>query len=169
MEEYKKIDGYDNYEISNQGNVRNTDTGRILKLRKNCGGYLDVHLYKDGIGKKFTIHRLIGLYFIPNPDNLPFIDHIDRNRSNNSIQNIRWISHSNNNRNKPKKQNSSSKYIGVSLHKPTGKYQAKISINNKNKHIGIYDKEEDAGLAFDNFIKQHNLTEFYQLNFPDNS
>ena len=167
-EEYKKIDDYENYEISNQGNVRNTKTNRILKPRKKGCGYYFIGLCKNCTTTNFYIHRLVGYAFIPNPENLPCIDHIDRNKTNNSITNLRWVSRSNNNRNKPKKQNSSSKYIGVSLHKPTGKYQAKISINNKNKHIGLYETEEDAGKAFDDYIKEHNLTEFYTLNFPDN-
>ena len=167
-EEFKKIDGYDNYEVSNQGYVRNTDTGRVLKQGKNPNGYYFITLSKNGIGKSFKIHRLIGLYFIPNPENLREIDHIDRNKTNNSISNLRWISHSNNNRNKPKKQNISSKFKGVSFYKGIGKYVARIKINNKNKYIGYYDKEDDAGRAFDNFVKQHNLTEFYTLNFPDN-
>ena len=168
-EEFKKIEGYENYEISNLGNVRNIDTGRFLKPSKNNGGYYHLNLNKNGTIRKLYIHRLIGLHFIPNPDNLPFIDHIDRNKTNNSITNLRWISKSNNCRNKSKKQNTSSKFIGVSFHKANGKYVAQININKQNKYIGLYETEEDAGRAFDNFVKQHNLTEFYQLNFPDNS
>ena len=168
MEEFKKIDGYDNYEISNLGNVRNTDTGRVFKPCKNRDGYLHVCLSKNGTQKDFRIHRLIALYFIPNPDNLREIDHIDRNKTNNSISNLRWISKSNNLRNRPKKQNTSSKYMGVYFDKKEGKYRAEIRINNKHKYIGNYDKEEDAGKAFDNYIKEHNLTEFYSLNFPEN-
>ena len=168
-EEFKKIDDYDNYEISNLGNFRNTDTNRNLKPGKNNRGYLYVNLYKDGIHKNFYIHRLVALYFIPNPENLPCIDHIDRNKTNNSITNLRWISSSNNNRNRPKFKNSLSKYMGVCFDKARGKYRAQIQINNKNKYIGLYETEEDAGRAFDNFVKQHNLTDFYNLNFPDNS
>ena len=167
MEEFKKIEEYENYEISNQGNVRNINTGRILKPRKDTDGYYDVDLSKNGIRKQFKIHRLVGFAFIPNPQNLTDIDHIDQNKTNNSISNLRWISKSNNLRNRPKFKNSSSKYIGVYFHKATGKYVAKISINNKQKHIGLYETEEDAARAFDNYIKEHNLTEFYDLNFPD--
>ena len=168
MEEiYKKIDGYDNYEVSNLGNVRNIDTGKILKHIDNNHGYLQVGLHKNGTKKFFRIHRLIALYFIPNPEKLPFIDHIDRNRTNNSISNLRWISQSNNLRNITKRQNTSSKFIGVCFDKARGKYRAAIRFDNNKKCIGYYEKEEDAGLAFDNFVKQHNLTEFYDLNFPD--
>ena len=168
MEEiYKKIDDYDNYEISNLGNVRNINTNRILKLHETNCGYLRVSVCKDGIMKKFYIHRLVALHFIPNPQNLTDIDHIDQNKTNNSISNLRWVSRSNNNRNKPKMQNKSSKYIGVSVYKPNGKYQAQININNKNKHIGYYETEDDAGKAWDDYIKQHILSEFYNLNFPE--
>ena len=58
--------------------------------------------------------------------------------------------------------------MGVCFDKREGKYKARISINNKQKHIGIYEKEEDAAKAWDDYIKMHNLTEFYTLNFPDN-
>ena len=167
MEEFKKIDGYDNYEISNLGNVRNTDTNRILKPHNDKDGYYCVILCKDGTRKTSRIHRLICLYFVPNPENFPCIDHIDRSKTNNSISNLRWISRSNNNRSKPKKQNTSSKYMGAHFHKRRGKYQAYISINNKRKHIGCYETEDEAGRAFDTYIKEHNLSEFYNLNFPD--
>ena len=169
MVEYKKIDDYENYEVSNQGNVRNINANRILKPRKNNNGYYIVNLSKNNIRKTFLIHRLVGFAFIPNPQNLTEIDHIDRNKTNNSISNLRWISKSNNNRNRPKFKNSLSKYIGVYFHKARGKYVATIRINDKQKHIGYYEKEEDAARAFDNFVRQHNLTEFYELNFPDNA
>ena len=166
---YKKIDDYDNYEVSNLGNVRNIDTGMILKHIKNRWGYLQVGLSKNGTGKIFKIHRLIAYAFIPNPQNLPCIDHIDRIRTNNLISNLRWISNSNNNRNRTKKQNTSSKFIGVCFNKEKGKYKAYINIDNKLKHIGYYEKEDDAAKARDDYVKEKNLTEFCQLNFPDNS
>ena len=165
---YKKIDDYDNYEISNMGNVRNIVTGKVLKQCKNDMGYLSVTLSKNCIRKTFLIHRLIGFAFIPNHDNLPYIDHIDRIKTNNSILNLRWVSRSNNLRNRPKFKNSSSKYMGVYFDKANGKYRAQIRIDNKLIHIGIYDKEENAAKARDAYVKEKNLTEFCQLNFPDN-
>ena len=167
MEEFKKIDGYDNYEISNLGNVRNTDTGRILKTCKNSDGYYHLNLNKNGITKTLKIHRLIALHFIPNPENLREIDHIDQDKGNNSISNLRWISRSGNCRNRPKFKNSSSKYKGVCFDKEKRKYKATINFDNKQKHIGYYENEDDAARAFDTFVKQQNLTEIYDLNFPD--
>ena len=165
-EEYKKIDGYENYEISNQGNVRNIKTGKVLKPCKNSCGYYLVILSKNGIKQTLKIHRLVALHFIPNPENLREIDHINQDKANNSITNLRWISKSNNLRNRTKFKNSSSKYIGVYFNKEKGKYVAQIQINNKNKYIGLYETEEDAGKAWDDYVKEHNLTEFYTLNFP---
>ena len=92
MEEvYKAIDGYDIYEISNMGNVRNKKTGLILKqkLRK---GYYSIGLSKNGKNKNFNIHRLIASYFIPNPNNKRCVDHIDRDKLNNKIENLRCAS-----------------------------------------------------------------------------
>jgi len=68
MEIYKSIDDYDNYEVSNMGNVRNKKTGLILKQMLH-NGYYYVGLSKNSKNKLFDIHRLIASYFIPNPNN----------------------------------------------------------------------------------------------------
>ena len=86
---YKTIKGYD-YEISNTGQVRNVKTGRILKNNINNSGYYLVTLYKDRIPKTFCIHRLVALAFIPNPNNLPEVNHKDENKLNNRIDNLEW-------------------------------------------------------------------------------
>ena len=170
MVEYKKIDDYENYEVSNQGNVRNINTNRILKPRKNRDdGYYFVILSKKNVRKMFLIHRLVGFAFIPNPQKLTDIDHIDQDKTNNLISNLRWVSRSNNLRNRPKFKNSSSQYVGVCFNKTKRKYVANIRIDNKLIHIGYYEKEEDAAKARDAYVKEKNLTEFCNLNFPDNS
>ena len=63
-------------------------------------GYLRLNLCKDGKFKLFQIHRLIALHYIPNPHNYPEVDHKDRNRQNNSIDNLRWVNRSMNQQNK---------------------------------------------------------------------
>ena len=96
MEQWKTINGYENYEVSTAGNVRNKRTGRILKPAKNRG-YLQVGLYNEnGKHKTFYIHRLVAIAFIPNPDNLPEVNHINENKEDNSVDNLEWISHKNN-------------------------------------------------------------------------
>lgn len=99
MEEWKPIEGYEGlYEVSNLGRVKSLWYGkeRMLKMGKDKLGYLRVFLCNNNKGKNFLIHRLVAKAFIPNPDNKPFIDHIDTNPSNNRIENLRWCTHKEN-------------------------------------------------------------------------
>ena len=75
-----EIIGYENYKIYENGNIERF--GKILKPTLNMLGYYYVSLYKDCKEKKFKIHRLIALHFIDNPENLPVVDHIDRDTKN---------------------------------------------------------------------------------------
>jgi len=88
VEEWKDILDYENYEVSNLGNVRNKKTGRILKSY-NKGGYAVIGLSKTQ-GKIFYIHRLVCQAFIPNPENKPQVNHKDKNGLNNNVSNIEW-------------------------------------------------------------------------------
>lgn len=85
-----------NYEVSNLGRVRNIKTKRILRPMCN-GGYMNVGLSKNGKIKTYSIHQLVGLCFIENPDKKPHINHIDKNRSNNNVSNLEWCTASENN------------------------------------------------------------------------
>ena len=94
--EWKQIDGYENYEVSNEGGlVRNKKTGRILKQFQDRG-YLYVSLSKNSKAKRCSVHRLVATAFIPNPHGYDTVDHIDKNRQNNDVSNLRWMSHKNN-------------------------------------------------------------------------
>lgn len=102
MEEWKDIIGYEGlYQISNLGNVKNVKSQRILKgctTKKVLYQY--INLYKDSIKKTHRIHQLVASAFLTNPDNLPQIDHIDRNKLNNKVSNLRYVSRSDNQINK---------------------------------------------------------------------
>ena len=90
-EVFKPIEGYEDlYEVSDEGNVRNKTTGRILKPSRTNRGYLCVYLCKDGIREFKSIHRLVAQAFLPNPDNYPQVNHIDENKLNNSVDNLEW-------------------------------------------------------------------------------
>jgi hypothetical protein len=88
-EEWLQIKDFENYEISSLGKVRNTKTGRILKLTKK-GGYMIAGLSANSKGKSIPVHRLVALTFIENPENKPQVNHKDKNRSNNAIYNLEW-------------------------------------------------------------------------------
>lgn len=76
-------------------------------------------------------------------------DHIDRNRANNTRNNLRVVTHTQNMRNKTKCDGTSSQYLGVSLQKKAGKWTAYIRLNGRLKHLGLFNKELDAAIAYD--------------------
>ena len=89
MEEWRAVPGYEGlYEVSNKGNVRNVRRNNIIKGFINTKGYIQVCLYKNGIRKNFTVHRLVAEVFIPNPYNLPQVNHKDEDKSNNNVDNL---------------------------------------------------------------------------------
>lgn len=90
MEKFILINGLDNYAVSNYGNIKNVKTGRILTPQVNKQGYLTYTFYQHGIKKSLRIHRLVGFYFVPNPDNKPYINHKDGDKTNNHAENLEW-------------------------------------------------------------------------------
>lgn len=123
---WKPIPGYEGwYEASSQGNIRSVERfsvsyGARLCLRigrtlsqNTAPCYNTVSLSKDGKITTHTVHRLIALTFIENPDNLPQVDHIDRDKRNNAVCNLRWATRETNqdNRGTPKHNTSGEKYI----------------------------------------------------------
>ncbi len=166
-EEWRSIDGYINYQVSNIGRVRNADTGKILKPKIEDNGYYRIGLRKDGDRKFFSIHRLVAHEFIENPDGKHFVDHIDNNRANNCFNNLRWVFLKDNQGNRLKQQKPShSKYKGVTWNKqqgPSGRWVAYIVMNSKRRHIGYFDNEEDAARAYNEAAKQY-FKEYAKLN-----
>ena len=87
------IKGYEGlYEVSDKGRVRSIKFGkeRILKPGRMTKGYLTVGLYKNGEQKMYLVHRLVAKTFIPNPDNLPEVNHKDEDKINNKVSNLEW-------------------------------------------------------------------------------
>ena len=93
-EEWKNVvyDGvnYEGYQVSNTGEIRSLKTGKILKQEKTNNGYLLTNLYKNGKRKKLLVHRLVAEAFIPNPLNLPEVNHKSENKQDNRVENVEY-------------------------------------------------------------------------------
>ena len=90
VETFVKIEGFDNYEVSNLGKVRNIKSGRILKPSLHKNGYSRHFLCENNKRKHLYLHRIIATAFIDNPGEKPCVNHIDENKLNNDLSNLEW-------------------------------------------------------------------------------
>ena len=86
--EWKEIDGFERYEVSSDGRVRNKWTGRVLKPFLSNMGYNIVSLHCSGKETKKIVHRLVASAFVANPEQKPQVDHIDNDKTNNHYKNF---------------------------------------------------------------------------------
>lgn len=170
---WKDLIGYENhYQVSNLGNIRSikifktNNIPRILNLKPtiNSRGYLTVNLHK-GKGFKpqvFKLHRLIISTFKENHNNLEIINHIDNNQLNNNINNLEWVSHRENTSHYHSLRNdTSSKFIGVSFTKGYNKWRSFISFKDKVLTIGHFNNEIEAHNARINYENDNNIINKY--------
>ena len=148
----KWIEGYEDlYKIYENGEVekyyKNGNT-IILKPWIDIVGYKRVGLCKNGKRKNFRIHRLLALHFIDNPNDYLFVDHIDINKLNNNLENLRWVTQSINNRNK----NNQGEYL-KGVYKNDKKFVAQIRIDKKHIYLGIFETELEAHNCY---MKEYN-------------
>ena len=112
-----EIPNFPNYIIYPDGRVYNKKFGkkRPIKAHKMVDGYIGLSLCKDG--KKYLLkqHRVLAELFIENPHNLDVVDHVDRNKSNNCLSNLRWVTLSQNSRNSTIPKNNKSGHMGVRI------------------------------------------------------
>jgi hypothetical protein len=179
-EQWKPIKGYEGlYEISSYGRVKSlyrivvSNTGKqrtinekILTNNKrpkhaNSKYFIySIKLNKNGISKRFKIHRLVGQY-VPNPFNLPYMNHIDGDPLNNYHLNLEWVSHRENMCHCVDKTKTSSQYIGVSYSKKDRVWRSEISVNTKRINLGSYNNELTAYQARCTFEKENNIINKY--------
>ena len=125
-----EIQGYSNYLIYDDGRVYSKKRKIFLKLCDNGTGYKYCNLSKDGKHKPFTIHRLVALHYIPNPENKSEVDHRNRNKEDNRVDNLRWATSSENSQNTGINKNNTTGFKNI---RPTGygKYRYEKIINGK--------------------------------------
>ena len=148
MPEFRVIIENENYKISDNGQIKNIKTSLILKGAISNSGYKIISLSKNGISKKYKVHRLVAIEFVKNDNNESFVDHIDGNKLNNHWQNLRWCTKQQNSFNRKKQKNCSSKYKGVCFRKQRDKYESQIVKDGKYIFLGSFKKEKDAAKAY---------------------
>lgn len=90
--EWRKVEDYPDYEVSNLGDVRNTCKGKIRKISKSFHGYRIIHIKP----KTILVHRLVAKAFIPNPENKPHVNHKNSDRFDSRVENLEWCTHKEN-------------------------------------------------------------------------
>jgi len=153
-EEYRNIEGYSFYQVSNLGNVKSLkfNKERILKPSKDISGYDFVVITSNKKRKTIKIHQLVAMAFLNHkPNGMKIVvDHIDNDKDNNKLSNLQLISHR---KNTSKDKNGASKYTGVSKFKKGNKWVAHIRINSKSKYLGLFNCELAAAHAYNKALK----------------
>jgi D-Tyr-tRNAtyr deacylase len=171
-ENWKSINGYENYEISDHGNIKNITTHKMLSPSIRSSGYYFIEVYDNKIRRTKAIHRLVAEAFLDNHDNKRCVDHIDRNKLNNHISNLRYASDSENQMNKSIQSNNTSGVIGVRFNKTKNKWIADIKKDGKSKHLGSFKTKEEAILARqkaeETYFKEFRAQNIYNISNSSN-
>lgn len=160
MEEiWKDIQNYEGiYQISNFGNIKSCNGLRKLD---NSNGYSKLTLNLNSKKRKFYAHRLVAIHFIPNQNNLPQVNHKDGNKFNNHVDNLEWVSRSENMCHANKLIEKSSIYTGVYWSKPKSRWISEIGINNKSIILGRFHTEKEAYDARVQYEKDNDIVNKY--------
>ena len=165
MEEevWKDIEGYEGlYRISSFGNVFSIVSNKILKSGTNSDNYRTFSLCKNNTPKTYKAARLVGLNFLPNPENKRIIDHVDRNSLNDHISNLRWVTDQENQANRSlSKKKVFGMYKGVRF--LNNRWLSNITHNNIRYYLGCFGSEGHAALAYNKKAKEL-YGEFAHLN-----
>jgi len=134
---WKKINNYEDYEISNFGNARSLKNNNIKKLKpsKSSSGYLQIVLCKNGKTKNCFIHKLVAKTFLENKNNYLEVNHIDENKENNNVNNLEWCS---------RKYNMN--YGNIKIKQSNAKKKKVAKLNNNNEIIEIYESIKEASI-----------------------
>ncbi len=143
FEKWVVIKDFPNYQVSNRARVKNIVSGKIVK-QSISDGYYCVNLRRNDKQISKDTHRLVAIAFIDNPENKKNVDHINRDRLDNDIDNLRWATSKENGQNASIKINNTSGTTGVIWKKKAKKWQVQISVNGKRKSGGYFDNKNEA-------------------------
>lgn len=172
-EEWRDIPGYEgSYQVSTHGRVKSlerrvknrysfwTVPEKIIKHQLNHKGYPIVSFRNKPNKKTLSIHRLVAIEFVDNPQKLPEVNHKDTNKENNNSTNLEWCTTRENSSHRHFHKNVTSRFTGVSK-LSSGKWNAKAYLDKKRKHLGNFDTEEEARNAYIKALSDHGINNRY--------
>lgn len=170
-ETFLSVPGYEGlYEVSNLGNVKSLRRGRLLKPGK-AHGYLKVSLRKDNKTQYFAVHRLVAIVFIPNPENLPYVNHKDESRDNNCVENLEWCTAQYNNtygtciKRRVEKRTGRDYIEDPELrHQARNDYNRKYNQEHKEEHKKWYQEHKEEIVDRARIFKQNNKEKVKEYN-----
>lgn len=149
------------YVVEEGGKVWSVRSKKYLKPDIDKDGYEIYNLSINKKGKKFKAHRLVYFSFNPCEDKTLQINHIDKDKRNNSLSNLELVSLRENNTHRFLNKKTSSKYRGVTWCERDKTWRAQIQVNKVKKHIGLFKCETAAYFAYMKSLKEHNLQNKY--------
>lgn len=157
------------YEVSNYGNIKsvrrykNNNGGKvlvnelILKQQITKKGYKSIRILFERKKYSLVVHRLVAKAFIPNPNNLPQVNHKDEVKTNNNVENLEWCNNRYNSHYSKINLNSTSKYIGVHFVEKYNKWCSQIKIDGLTYSLGYFKVEDEAKKTYDKALSDWNL------------
>jgi len=166
MEIWKTIPNYEDYQVSNLGNVKSLKWGkkRILKAGLNRDGYLSVVLNKGKEAKTITVHKLVAIVFlnhIPN-GHAEVVDHINNVKNDNRVENLQLISQ----RENASKDRVSRQSVFIGVYPSRSKWSSKITYKNRSISLGVFDSEIEASNSYATALNNLNLGLDLNLIYP---
>ncbi len=148
-EKWEQLKDFKDYQISDLGRVRSFKSnkkGRLLKLIVDNRGYYVINFCEDGAMFQKLVHILVAEAFIPNPDNLPMVNHKDLIKLNNKKENLEWCNNRQNVSHYYENIETASKYLGVSIE--GNSFRAQIKVEGERYCLGSYKVEKEAAKIY---------------------
>lgn len=154
-----EVEGYENYLIYPDGKVQNKKSKRYLLPQTGRHGYLEIGLCKDGNRKLFLVHRLVGTHYIPNPENKICLDHINRDKTDNRVENLRWATYSENGQNREVSKNNKLGIKNIHYDKSRDRYyyQKVIRGQKQQKRLKTLEEAIEYKKNIENILKKKDI------------
>lgn len=173
IEVWKPIIGHESYSISSYGQIesRKRPVTKRLAVRIDTAGYQMVTLSENNKLKNYSVHRLVALHHVdnPNPEVNTDVDHIDGKKRNNVSSNLRWVSKSENMMNRALHSNNTSGYRGIYFRENRKIFEVIVSVDQKRTFVGSYPTLETAISGRDAFMIENSIPPYREVKNQETS